>query len=215
MNDEETVQLTINLSLRTLVGCGQLLERQGNKVDGVSLEVLVEGTITSMIPWFERKGWIAPVPDPKQTFLSMFGEQVPGLDTGEPNLEINLSGNAETPAPVGDSFQVGEDVEAAVQARLREQALERTKRPIEPAVVPDVEKPGKINLLKINRMDIGVLSTIAPKDVMIEKVTKGLGDTVYRAAVEIVYTSLAPELWGTSTAEQAIKDMMARHEETP
>jgi hypothetical protein len=213
--EEETVQLTINLSLRTLVGCGQLLERQGNKVDGVALETLVEGTITSMIPWFERKGWIAPVPDPKLTFLTMFGEQVPGL-ADEPNLEISLTGGAEQPVePPADSFQVGEDVEAAVQARLREQALERTKRPIEPTVVPDVQKPSKINLLKVNRMDIGVLSTIAPKDVMIEKVTKGLGDTVYRAAVEIVYTSLAPELWGTPTADQAIKDMMARHEETP
>lgn len=199
---DETVTLTIELPLRTVIACVQLHERQKLPIEAVSQEQLVEGTINSMVPWFEKKGWITPVEDVKATYIAYFGADSEPVSP-EPDLDLR------------DGFAVAEDVEAAVQAKLREKALEATKRDTKPTVVPDVQKPGKMDLLKVNRMDIAVLSTIAPKDVMIDKVTKGIGDAVFRAAVEIVYTSLSPELWGTQTAEQAVKDMMARHEATP
>ena len=204
--DTDTVELRVTLPIRTVVGCGQLLERQGQQVKGVSVEMLVQGTLISMIPWFEKKGWIEPIDDPKMHFVAMFGDQVAGLSLDEPELEIEVGG-AST-----DSFAEAEEVEARVQAKLREQEIVRSNRTTDPIDVPDIQRPPKMDLLKVNRMDIGVLSTIAPKDVMIEKVTKGIGDAVFRAAVEIVYTSLSPELWGTKTAEQAVNDMIGRHE---
>lgn len=205
---DETVTLTIELPFRTLVGCGQLLKRQGQDPQSISIEQLVESTINSMMPWFEKKQWIEPVQpgDEKLVFVAMFGDQVPGISDDEPNLEIDIPGKPT------DGFAVAEDVEAAVQAKLREKALESTKRDTSPSVVPDVQRPGKIDLFKVNRMDISVLSMVSPKDNLIDKVTKGIGDTVFRAAVEIVYTSLSPELWGTKTAEQAVQDMIQRHE---
>lgn len=201
---ENTVQVTIELPISAIVGCAQLFERQGQTLEGVTAEALVQGTVTSMVPWLQKKFKIEPLTEEQayNYYLRTFaGEQ---LADDEPEFELIVG---------KDTFEVARDVDAAVTAKLREKEVAAANRQTEPTEVVDPAKPGKINLLNVNRMEISVLSTIAPKDVIIEKVMKGIGDPIFRAAVEIVYTSLSPELWGTPTAEQAIKDMVARHEE--
>jgi hypothetical protein len=209
---DNNIQVVLELSVRTVVGCGQLWARQGNDPKKVDLNDLVAGTITSMIPWFEKKGWIETLMDHEagEVFANLFGV---APQMAEPELNIDLAASHDPSELAVDEFKVSEEVDGRVKAKLSERELASSLRSTDPAEVPDVPKPAKFNLLKVNRMDIDMLSKLSPKDVLIEKVVKGIADPVYRAAVEIVYTSLSVELWGTKTAEQAILDMVAKHEE--
>jgi hypothetical protein len=195
MSDRE-LEYTINLPLRTVVGCGLLLAKQGQDPKDVTEQALVTLTLISMVEWFDKKRWISLPPDEEleNSYDKLFGIAQP---------------------TAGEDFRIGglaDQIEERVQAKLSEKELETAKRSTAPTEVPDVQKPGKTDLMKVNRMDIAQLQMLSPKDTLIDKVIKGLADPIYRAAVEIVYTSLPAELWGTPTAEQAINDMVMRHE---
>ena len=63
------------------------------------------------------------------------------------------------------------------------------------------------NPFKVNRMSIGNLCRISPRDSVLRSCIDGITTPLYRACVEVVYTSLDPDLWDGPVAKSAVADM--------
>ena len=197
MSDSK-LEFTFEIPLRTVIGCAQLLVRQSQDPRSVVQGELILSTLNSMIGWFEKQGWIdhVPVEDLNQAYFELFGIHPPGYEPPQADFRIESLASA---------------LDSALAQHETEKQLAVSNRSTEPTPTPDIPEPISIDLSKINRMGMDMLAKLAPKDVLIEKCMKGIVDPAYKWAVEIVYTSLSPELWGTKTAEQAVNDMLARH----
>lgn len=74
----------------------------------------------------------------------------------------------------------------------------------------------KINLFTQERKAFAELKTQAPKDRFIEEAVgypEGKGRDVYIAAVEVVYSNLPKDLWGSEKARQEIATLVLLHSE--
>jgi hypothetical protein len=119
--------------------------------------------------------------------------------------------------------KVGEEVEASIAKASTPTVTKGTVEVhdrVATEITPEVQR---VNLFDHFRRRVEELAKVAPKDRFIEQVMTlkkmwatgtpiKLEDKVFVASVEIVYTNLPRDLWGSLKAEMNIKDLMVIHD---
>lgn len=104
-------------------------------------------------------------------------------------------------------------------ANIAAQAVEFMAKEGEPDVeeeitimtaVAEVDQIGT-NLMDVDRRNIKYLSEEAPKDRFIEQAMESPDEEIFIAAVEIAYSNLPVDQWGTETAEKLISQLVKKH----
>jgi hypothetical protein len=105
-------------------------------------------------------------------------------------------------------------VAAEVEGRIQDGATPRVSRSVDIGDTEafDAEAAGlRINLFEQPRDTIGSLKDRAPKDIYLSEVNEQTPPEII-AAIEIVYTNLPIDLWGTDHAKAQITQLVAMHE---
>jgi hypothetical protein len=200
-----------------------MLQKQGSDTTIISVPTAIRSTLEGLMRWLVSEGQLpeenthneeelekiyrAMFQDARgaPNFTSLTIQVEPEKSEAPQNLESPTSDDVNPSDPV-DLEAITAAVEQRAQQMIESKVL-RQSDPIETADIPDIHT----DLMSVNRMDIKTLAKIAPKDVLIEKCVKGIVDPIFLTAVEIIYTKLSPDLWGTSTAEGAIQNLIKHH----
>jgi hypothetical protein len=203
----KTEQVNVRLSLNCLIGCGKLMLKQGHEIDELSMASIVRSTLEGLISWLENEGHI---------------ESSQSLTEDEVDELYSMMFNRDATEKGGLNFNALELLTEEKLDELAEKAREMANNrptPPEPNVKTSTEEietsdivDPPLDVFNINRMDIANLTKMAPKDVLIIKCNNGIVEPEFIAAVEAIYTKLSPDLWGTTTAQQAVADLVRRHQ---
>lgn len=201
------------ITAATTLGCIEIAAQNGLDVEATPIEEIVNYSINGIFDWLRDTGHVPPIVGSPDQRLADFL-----ISQNLPSEELKAALES------GDERLIQQVREK--EARFLKEATERVNRDIQerghqramdivkdytPEEIPEpIYK--SLNLESVNRMSIDNLAKLAPNDVLLQKITKGVVQPYYRWAVEVVYTQLSMEHWGTAMAEQLIADMVQRHE---
>lgn len=106
-------------------------------------------------------------------------------------------------------------VAAEVEGRIQDGATPKVGRAVkmeEDAIDSEPEEGMWIDLFKQPRRPLIELALVAPKDILITEASES-ENKLFVAALEIVYSNLAPDQWGSDRAKQHIADLIKLHKE--
>lgn len=198
---------------RILVGCLDYIE------DKTSVADSVKRTLDAFITAMQESGKL-PKRTPREIQDILMKNKILPLPEVEIDLE-SVKGFVDEDVNIDAITAIAREVEEAIQSSSTPEvrtSVNITERPA------DEQSPKRItlNLFAQPRTPIAELRQRAPKDRFIEQSripTEGLDDTerhkreVFIAAVEVAYTGISQDLWGTTGAENHIKGLIAMHRE--
>ena len=133
----------------------------------------------------------------------------------------NLLRQETTPGVIPD-IPVRDDSDAVEDNRYADLAAQAVKF-MEQEGEPDIEEAvsilastaianqPKVDLFTVRRKTLSELRELCPKDRILQDLKDENADRLFVTAVEIVYSNLPIDQWGTSAAERLIDDLVKKH----
>lgn len=196
------LKVAINLPADIIAGCMDFSE--DNDIQGA-----IERTLTAFISLMKTRG---KVPERSEEEIESMMSLMHAIS------EDDIFDGVEEfiPKKKTGTEDIGTQVERHIDSIATPNAKVEGKVSITEAA--DKPVPLKVNLFDQHRRTFVELQRESPKDRFIEQIRdnklKGVKDDLLIASVEIAYTHLPKELWGSLRAEETIKQLYNSHDGT-